>query len=76
MRFDQRNLPTVHIIPLVRIFILQISFPKETQGSGDNFGCFDGVCIRIAKPSLSDFKMHRFNPVKPVTLLIEPSVIP
>ena len=44
-----------------RIIKLEISFGKETQGSGHNFGRFDGICLSIAKPFLSDFKMHRFG---------------
>ena len=53
-----------------------VSFRKQTQGNGDNFGRFDGICLRITKAFLSDFKMHRFDLVKPITLLVEPLVEP
>ena len=60
----------------MRITKLPIWLRKEAQGSGDNFGRFDGIFYRIAKAFLSYFKMHRFDPVKPVTLLDEPLVEP
>ena len=51
-----------------------ISLRKQPQGRGDHFGRFDGIGLRIANPVFPEFEVHRFDPVKPVTLLVEPLV--